>query len=152
MREVLAYRAEPSLAERMRDAFTAGDSSGALRLHLQYKSDARHAYADTELELNALGYELLRQGKVGQAVVVLQLNTADHPGSSNAFDSLGEAYLASGRREEAMQSYERAVSLDPANESAVQALEKLRGVPGATPAGSSPARSDAARARPLQSG
>ena len=152
LREVLAYRAEPSLAERMRDAFTAGDSSGALKLHLQYKADARHAYADTELELNALGYELLRQGKVGPAVVVLQLNTADHPGSSNAFDSLGEAYLAAGRREDAMQSYERAVSLDPANESAVQALQKLRGVPGVTPAGSSPARSDAARARPPQSG
>ena len=152
MREVFAYREEPSLAERMRDAFTAGDSTGALKLHLQYKSDPRHAYADTELELNALGYELLRQGKHGHAVVVLQLNTADHPGSSNAFDSLGEAYLASGQREEAMQSYERAVALDPTNESAVQALEKLRGMPSVTPAGSSPARSDAGRARPLQSG
>ena len=104
MREVLAYRPEPSLAERMRDAFTAGDSAGALKLYLGYKADPRHAYADTELELNALGYELLRQGRHGFAVVVLQLNTADHPGSSNAFDSLGEAYMEAGRREEAIRS------------------------------------------------
>ena len=146
MREVLAYQPEPSLAERMRDAFAAGDSAGALRLHLRYKADPRHAYADTELELNALGYELLRQGRQGHAVVVMQLNAADHPGSSNAFDSLGEAYMEAGRREEAIQSYERAVALDPANENAVQALEKLRGGPGATPAGAPPARSDAGTA------
>ena len=152
MREVLAYKVEPSLAERMRDAFAAGDSAGALKLHLEYKADPRHAYADTELELNALGYELLRQGRHGQAVVVMQLNAADHPGSSNAVDSLGEAYLEAGRREEAIQSYERAVALDPTNEHAAQALEKLRGGPRATPAGALPARSDAGTARPLPSG
>ena len=152
MREVLAYRPEPSLAERMRDAFTAGDSAGALKLYLGYKADPRHAYADTELELNALGYELLRQGRHGFAVVVLQLNTADHPGSSNAFDSLGEAYMEAGRREEAIRSYQRAVALDPANENALQKLQKLRGAPGATPAGAPPARSDAGRAGPLPSG
>jgi len=152
MREVLAYRPEPSLAERMRDAFTAGDSAGALKLHLAYKSDPRHAYADTELELNALGYELLRQGRQGQAIVVLQLNTADHPGSSNAFDSLGEAYLAAGQREEALRSYERAVALDPANENAVQMLEKLRGGIPTTPAGGTPERSGGGRAGPLPSG
>jgi hypothetical protein len=152
MREVLAYKSEPSLAERMRDAFAAGDSAGALKLHLEYKADPRHAYADTELELNALGYELLRQGRQGQAIVVMQLNAADHPGSSNAFDSLGEAYMEAGRRDEAIQSYERAVALDPANENAVQALEKLRGGPRATPAGATPARSDAGTAGPLPSG
>jgi hypothetical protein len=152
MREVLAYRREASLAERMRDAFAAGDSAGALKLHLEYKSDPRHAYADTELELNALGGELLRQGRMGQAIVVLQLNTADHPGSSNAFDSLGEAYMEAGMREEAIRSYQRAVALDPANEHATQMLEQLRGAPGSTPAGATPARSDAATAGPLPSG
>jgi Flp pilus assembly protein TadD len=152
MREVLAYRPEPPLAERMRDAFAAGDSAGALKVHLAYKADPRHAYADTELELNALGYELLRQGRHGHAIVVLQLNTADHPGSSNAFDSLGEAYMEAGQREEAIRSYERARALDPANENAVRMLEKLRGASGAMPAGSPPARSDAGRAAPRSSG
>ena len=34
LREILAWKPEPSLAERMRDAFAAGDSAGALKLHL----------------------------------------------------------------------------------------------------------------------
>jgi hypothetical protein len=152
MREILAYRPEPSLAERMRDAFAAGDSAGALKLHLAYKTDPRHAFADTEIELNALGYELLRQGRHGQAIAVLQLNAADHPGSSNAYDSLGEAYMEAGQREAAIRSYERAMSLDQANENARQMLEKLRGAPGATPAGGPPARSDGATESPLPRG
>ncbi len=152
MREVLAYRTEPSLAERMRGAFAAGDSAGAVELHRAYKADPRHAYADTEIELNALGYELLRQRRHGHAIAVLRLNTADYPRSSNGFDSLGEAYLEAGRREDAIRSYERAVALDPANENAMQALERLRGGTRPTPADSTPARSDAGTAGRLPSG
>jgi Tetratricopeptide repeat len=152
MREILAWKPEPSLAERMRDAFAAGDSAGALKLHLAYKTDPRHTYTDTEVELDALGYELLRQGRPGAAIAVLQLNSADHPGSSKAFDSLGEAYMAAGRREEAVRSYQRALALDPANEHARQMLEKLGGGAAATPAGAPPARSDAGIGRPLPRG
>ena len=152
LREILAWKPEPSLAERMRAAFAAGDSAGALRLHLAYKTDPRHAYTETELELSALGSELLRQGRPGAAIAVLQLNTADHPGSSDAFDSLGEAYMEAGRREDAIRSYERALALDPANENARRMLEKLRGGPGATPAGGLPARSGAGTAGPLPRG
>jgi tetratricopeptide (TPR) repeat protein len=152
LREILAWKPEPSLVERMRDAFAAGDSAGALTLHLAYKTDPRHAYTDTEVELNALGYELLRQGRREAAIAVLQLNTADHPGSSNAFDSLGEALMEAGRREDAVRSYERALALDPANENARQMLEKLRGGTGATPAGAPPARSDAGTTAPPPQG
>ena len=152
MREILAWKPEPSLAERMRDAFAAGDSAGALKLHLAYKTDPRHAYTDTEVELNALGYELLRQGRNMAAIAVLQLNSADHPGSSNAFDSLGEAYMQAGRHDEAVRSYERALALDPANENARQMLEKLRGGAAVTPAGALPARSDAGTTAPLPRG
>jgi hypothetical protein len=152
LREILAWKPEPSLAERMRDAFAAGDSAGALKLHLAYKTDPRHTYTDTEVELNALGYELLRQGRREAAVAVLQLNTADHPGSSNAFDSLGEALMEVGRRADAVRSYERALALDPSNENARQMLEKLRGGAAATPAGALPARSDAGTAALLPRG
>jgi tetratricopeptide (TPR) repeat protein len=152
LREILVWKPEPSLAERMRDAYAAGDSAGALKLHLGYKTDPRHAYTDTEVELDALGYELLRQGRREAAIAVLQLNTADHPGSSKAFDSLGEALMEAGRREDAARSYERALALDPANERAREMLEKLRGGTPATPAGAPPARSDAGTGGPLPRG
>ncbi|WP_409410574.1 tetratricopeptide repeat protein [Brevundimonas sp.] len=45
-----------------------------------------------------------------------------HPQSSNVHDSLGEAYLAVGRQQEAKQSYEAALRLDPESQSARSAL------------------------------
>jgi tetratricopeptide (TPR) repeat protein len=152
LREILAWKPEPSLAERMRGAFAAGDAAGAHKLHLAYKTDPRHAFTDTELELDALGHELLREGQHEAAIAVLQLNAADHPGSSGAFDSLGEAYLEAGRREEAVRNYERALALDSSNESARRMLEKLRGGSAATPAGAPPARSGAGTGPPLLRG
>ena len=151
MREILAWRPEPSLAERLRDEFASGDSAGAIRSYRAYRADPRHHYADTELELNALGYELLRERHHGPAIAVLRLNTAEHPRSSNAFDSLGEAYMEAGRRGEAIRSYQRALALDPANENARQMLDKLRGA-RATPAGGPPARCGAETAGPRPRG
>jgi tetratricopeptide (TPR) repeat protein len=48
--------------------------------------------------------------------------------SSNAYDSLGEAYLAAGDRAQAVANYRIALQLDPARQSAAEALQKL-GVP-----------------------
>jgi cytochrome c-type biogenesis protein CcmH/NrfG len=46
--------------------------------------------------------------------------------SSNAFDSLGEAFYRSGRRAEAVKAYTRAVELDPGNVNAREMLRKLK--------------------------
>ena len=113
----------------MRDAFAAGDSAGALKLHLAYKTDPRHAYTDTEVELNALGYELLRQGRHVAAIAVLQLNSADHPSSSNAFDSLGEAYAANGEKALAIAAYRRSLVLNPGNGNGAAQLKALGAAP-----------------------
>jgi hypothetical protein len=55
-----------------------------------------------------------------------------YPRSSNAYDSLGEAYLAGGDKAQAIANYRIALSLDAANRSSAQALQKL-GVPGERP-------------------
>jgi cytochrome c-type biogenesis protein CcmH/NrfG len=49
----------------------------------------------------------------------------EHPISSNAFDSLGEAYAKDGDRVLAIKSYATAVLLDPANGHAVGSLKEL---------------------------
>jgi cytochrome c-type biogenesis protein CcmH/NrfG len=47
------------------------------------------------------------------------------PGSSNAYDSLGEAYIKSGDNELAIKNYKKSVELDPGNENAKENLVKL---------------------------
>jgi CubicO group peptidase (beta-lactamase class C family) len=80
-----------------------------------------------ESELNMLGYQLLYEDKrISDAIAMFKLNTAEHPASSNAFDSLGEAYLRDGNKKLAMRSYEMAVKLDPKNGHAASVLKDLK--------------------------
>jgi len=54
------------------------------------------------------------------------LNTTEHPASSNAFDSLGEAYWRNREKDLAIKSYQTAVKLDPTNGHAVSRLRDLK--------------------------
>jgi hypothetical protein len=80
-----------------------------------------------ESEINALGYRLLRRQQVNEAIEVLKLNVEAYPQSANVYDSLAEAYLLSGNREKAIESYRKALAIDPTMESAKQALKQLTG-------------------------
>ena len=48
------------------------------------------------------------------------------PQDSNAYDSLGEAFMKRGDTEKAIANYERSLELNPGNDNAVQMLKELR--------------------------
>ena len=64
-----------------------------------------------ENTINALGYELLQNGKTRDAIELFKLNVAAYPESPNAYDSLSEAYEADGNKELAVQNAGRALKL-----------------------------------------
>jgi tetratricopeptide (TPR) repeat protein len=78
-----------------------------------------------ETDLNSCGYVLLKRRDVKEAINVFQINTNLFPYSSNCFDSLGEAYLAAGMKDNSRACYQRALELDPKNENAKAQLERL---------------------------
>jgi dienelactone hydrolase len=52
-----------------------------------------------EAALNRVGYERLQAGDIKGGVELLKLNVAAYPNSANAYDSLGDAYLAAGQKD-----------------------------------------------------
>ncbi|WP_342375173.1 hypothetical protein NVS55_28255 [Myxococcus stipitatus] len=70
-----------------------------------------------EAVFNERGYALLGQRKAEQAVRVFQLVAHFHPKSANAADSLGDAYVATGQKEQARASFGRTLELAPADAS-----------------------------------
>lgn len=64
-----------------------------------------------ENTLIKLGYKLLGEKALSDAVVVLKLNTQMNPESANAFDSLGDAYVAVGDFKNAVESAEKCIDL-----------------------------------------
>jgi tetratricopeptide (TPR) repeat protein len=97
----------------------------ALAQYRELKAASPADYDFDERELNHLGYELLKEKRTDAALRVFELNTLAYPRSSNAYDSLGEAWLKAGRLDLASSSYRKSVELDPKNRGAVLALERL---------------------------
>ena len=96
--------------------------------HLKDANSADYDLGETEL--NTLGYQLLyADQRVSDAIAVFKLNATEHPASSNALDSLGEAYRQNGESDLAISCYQTAVKLDPTNGHAVAALKELQSNP-----------------------
>ncbi|MGE8424747.1 MAG: tetratricopeptide repeat protein, partial [Sphingobacterium siyangense] len=75
--------------------------------------------------LNGVGYELLNQHKINQAVDIFKVNTMLYPKSENVYDSLAEAYLKSGQIDSAKENYRKVFEINPKNEKVSKILETL---------------------------
>jgi tetratricopeptide (TPR) repeat protein len=100
-------------------------TAAASRLIRSARAADPAAVVVAEGELNARGYRLIARGEIPEAVAVLRLNVEAFPASANTHDSLGEALLAAGDRDQAIVEYRRALEIDPGSRSARAALEKL---------------------------
>ncbi|MEW7290851.1 serine hydrolase [Aquimarina sp. 2304DJ70-9] len=90
------------------------------------KIKASETYALDEIEMNRVGYQLIRVNKVKEAIEVFRLNVASFPESGNAYDSLGEAYLKDGNKELAIKNYKKSVEIDPNNTNGAKVLKELQ--------------------------
>ncbi len=79
-------------------------------------------------EFNAYGYVLLAQKSYREALNVFILNTLLYPAEADVYDSLGEAYMATGNSKAAIRNYEKVLEMKPGDENAVKMLAKLRQV------------------------
>ncbi|MGD8759121.1 MAG: hypothetical protein PVJ07_02590, partial [Anaerolineales bacterium] len=122
----LTGEARPSIAEPLSQTLMERGVEDAIEQYGDLKENQADAYNFGESELNMLGYHLLRRDMLEAAVQVFKLNVKAYPDSANPHDSLGEAYAAIGDTELAIESYERALAVDPEFPSAIDALEKLR--------------------------
>jgi CubicO group peptidase (beta-lactamase class C family) len=98
-----------------------------LAFYREMLSQHKEEYSLVESEMNVCGYEFINLKKYDEAIAILELNTEAFPQSSNTYDSLGEAYMLSGNREQAINNYQKSLELDPKNANAVDQLKILKG-------------------------
>lgn len=77
------------------------------------KNNPKYLNVNFEEHLNAIGYMLLNEKKIQEAILVFTLNTTEHPRSFNTFDSLGEACQINKDFEKALLNYTKAKQLNP---------------------------------------
>jgi len=86
-------------------------AKAAVELYYQLKKNKPSNYDFREYLLNQLGYGLLDQNKIEDAIEIFKLNVKEYPESWNVYDSLGEAYMTKGDKANAIKNYEMALKL-----------------------------------------
>jgi tetratricopeptide (TPR) repeat protein len=86
-------------------------AKAAVELYYQLKKNKPDNYDFREYLLNQLGYGLLDQNKIEDAIEIFKLNVKEYPESWNVYDSLGEAYMTKGDKANAIKNYEMALKL-----------------------------------------
>ncbi|AXT20416.1 hypothetical protein D7030_04660 [Flavobacteriaceae bacterium AU392] len=66
-----------------------------------------------EFDMNKLGYEFLRSGKIDDAIILFEMNTVSYSKSPNVWDSLGDAYNKKGDKKNTIRCYETALKINP---------------------------------------
>jgi CubicO group peptidase (beta-lactamase class C family) len=88
-------------------------AKAAVELYHRLKKSKPDNYYFREQDLNRLGYTLMKQNRLDDAIEILKLNVAEFPKSWNVADTLGEAYLKKGENQLAIKNYEKALQLNP---------------------------------------
>jgi CubicO group peptidase (beta-lactamase class C family) len=98
----------------------------AMRAIRKEKANANSIYSFPEMIINNLGLDFLLQKKPLFAIEVLKLNVELYPESWNAWDSLAEAYFATGNYNFSVDADKKSLQLNPENKYAKERLNKLK--------------------------
>jgi CubicO group peptidase (beta-lactamase class C family) len=103
-------------------------TDAALNVYARLKQGTIPGYGKPdEATLNQLGYNLMGDKKLNEAIKVFQFNVQEYPQGWNCYDSLGEAYMNAGQKELAIKNYEKSLELNPDNHNGEVMLKKLQG-------------------------
>jgi CubicO group peptidase (beta-lactamase class C family) len=103
----LKYERYDSPAMLFANVIRTGGIAKAKEVFPQFRE--KYSSTFTESRINTLGYAFLNAKKFTEAIEVFKLNVEAFPTSANTYDSLAEAYLNSGDRENALKYYEMAL-------------------------------------------
>lgn len=87
--------------------FQIGKNAEAVKVTEEAKEIA------TTAELNALGYQLVGANQFEKAEEFFKLNIKKNPKDANCYDSMGECYVAMGKKEDAIKMFKKSLSLNP---------------------------------------
>jgi len=124
--ETKSNKTQPLTSDDFLNLIFSDRSEAACKMATEIWKSSPSAEFLQEAFLNGLGYRLLYfSGTPAAALDIFNLNMSIHPASSNAYDSLGEAYLAAGNNDLAVINYKKSLELDPKNDNARKILERI---------------------------
>jgi len=112
------------VAKEMARRILTEDLDSAMSYYHSKKSDTLN-YDISEGDLNVLGYQLLNEDYLDNALGVFKLNIEEHPTSANPYDSYGDALLMKGDSINALKYFKKCFEMDSTLSFAKDKSEKL---------------------------
>lgn len=109
---IRSYQPKKPVSEVIQERIEADGIEAAVEEYWNLRNEKFNSYDFGEEQLNTLGYELLNQTKIREAVQLFLINKEVFPYSPNSYDSLGDAYRAAGEYEKAIQNFQKAFQID----------------------------------------
>lgn len=103
--------------------FSKKNNPGAEKIYYSLKE--KNPKWNFENTLNDIGYILLRNSRIDEAIKVFTINVKENPQSANAFDSLGEGYFSVKNYVSALENYKKSLALNPENANATKMIQKI---------------------------
>ena len=106
-------------------AFATQDPARITHAYRSMGDYAAPAAGIVEASVNKMGYELLENGEIEEAIRVFTLNTGTFASSANSWDSLAEAVMIKGDRRAAIRYYRVSLELDPESSNAARMIRRM---------------------------
>jgi len=114
-----------SLIEPLYHSYLDEGIDGAVRTYLELKKSGRDEYLFHRFVLVLFGNWLLKNGKLDDAVRMLETNIKEYPEFAYNHELLGGIYMKMGKHEKAIRSLQRSLELDPENEVATEMIKRM---------------------------
>ncbi len=124
--EFRAAKGAPATAEGLRQELGRQGFDHAADVYAAMKKE-KPEFKVAEPSMYEWATELQGEGHLAEEIDVLKLNTGMYPDSSNAYETLGEAYEKAGQKPLAVESYKKALEKDAENGQAKKKLKALEG-------------------------
>jgi tetratricopeptide (TPR) repeat protein len=125
--EALKVTVRENLADALAEVIrNNGGVEAIVKKYNEIKRAASNEHYILPDPLNNLGYNLLGENKIAEAITVFKINVQEFPDYWGWYDSLAEAYMKAGDKELAIENYEKSLRLNPNNKAAIAALRILK--------------------------
>jgi pimeloyl-ACP methyl ester carboxylesterase len=105
-----ARRESPQVRLLVMTQEPGGFAKAAEALEAAKKTDPKSPILERRF-VNFLGYTAIQSEDAKSAIAIMRVNVDANPQSSNAWDSLGDAYLADGQKDKAREAAEKSLKL-----------------------------------------
>lgn len=104
-----------TIADQLKKTYEKEGITAAIRSYQQHRKSNKMNYRFSEKDLETIGYQLIDSNRLTDAEKLLKLNLSYYPKSEQAKVTLANAYILSGKKEEANQLYQLIKMSNPSN-------------------------------------